>query len=131
MNENEFDAWNVKKKKLDQQRNYLHPKEREIWWCSVGKNVGSEIYGKGNNFARPVLVINADEDRNFVGIPLSSILRSRKYSSIIRSEDGNLHSALVYQMKNFDNKRLINLFSSVSKEEYLKVKDVFKKIFKT
>ena len=31
-------------------------KEGEIWWCSIGLNVGDEEYGKGPFFQRPVLI---------------------------------------------------------------------------
>jgi mRNA interferase MazF len=30
--------------------------ERDIWWASVGENVGSEINGKSGLFSRPVIV---------------------------------------------------------------------------
>ena len=56
----DFNNQNEKKIKIDSKIKYGHPKEREIWWCSVGLNVGTEIYGKGEDFARPVLIINAE-----------------------------------------------------------------------
>jgi hypothetical protein len=31
--------------------------KREIWWCSLGVNVGFEQDGTGTNYDRPVLVI--------------------------------------------------------------------------
>ena len=55
----DFYAWNEKKICLDQSKKYRHPREQEIWWCSIGLNVGTEIYGKGEDFARPVLIINS------------------------------------------------------------------------
>src|ERR1700694_684912 len=30
--------------------------ERDIWWASVGENVGSEINGKSALFSRPVII---------------------------------------------------------------------------
>jgi mRNA interferase MazF len=32
-------------------------KERDIWWVSIGHNIGTEEDGKGKYFNRPVLVI--------------------------------------------------------------------------
>lgn len=32
-------------------------KDGEIWWCSIGENIGGEISGKGTYFRRPVLVL--------------------------------------------------------------------------
>ena len=31
-------------------------KQGEVWWCSLGLNLGEEIFGKGEKFSRPVLV---------------------------------------------------------------------------
>ena len=31
-------------------------KEGELWWCSIGINVGVEIFGKGPDAVRPVVI---------------------------------------------------------------------------
>ena len=31
--------------------------EREIWWASLGENIGFEQNGKDENFSRPVLIL--------------------------------------------------------------------------
>jgi mRNA interferase MazF len=41
-----------------------------------GINVGCEIYGKGSNYVRPVLVINDDGEDNFIGVPLTSKIQN-------------------------------------------------------
>lgn len=48
--EKEFDAWSLIKKQIHSMegRAFAHP--REIWWCSLGINVGAEIDGKHENF---------------------------------------------------------------------------------
>ena len=30
--------------------------EGDIWWASIGENVGSEVNGKSNLFSRPVII---------------------------------------------------------------------------
>ena len=50
--------------------------EREIWWCSIGLNVGYEIYGKGATFNRPVLVYKKINNKTFVGLPMSKNIKS-------------------------------------------------------
>src|SRR3989338_8328483 len=44
-------------------------KQGEVWWCRVGKNVGDEIYGKGEKFARPVLIIKKLTRTTFLALP--------------------------------------------------------------
>jgi mRNA interferase MazF len=84
MNNNEplvkdFDGWNELAKKLEnikspifhkKLKKYLfHP--REIWFCSIGTNIGVEICGKNKEFERPVLVLKKS-GRQFVCLPLTS-----------------------------------------------------------
>ncbi len=38
-------------------RKNLFFKEREVWYCYLGLNVGFEQDGKGDSFLRPVLVL--------------------------------------------------------------------------
>lgn len=47
-------------------------KEGEVWWCSMGANVGVEIDGKQDLFPRPVLVVKKLSKFGFMGIPLTS-----------------------------------------------------------
>ena len=123
-----FDEWNLKKKEIDNMDSFLHPKTREVWWCSIGVNVGKEIYGKGTDYRRPVLIVNSEDSENFIGIPLSSKLKNRKYSRIIRTEDGVLHSALIYQIRVFDKRRLISLKTTLSSNEFVEVQKMFDSI---
>ena len=55
-----FDKWNSIKKALDSKddRKIFYPKPREVWVCAIGKNIGVEQNGAGNNFSRPVLIVN-------------------------------------------------------------------------
>jgi mRNA-degrading endonuclease toxin of MazEF toxin-antitoxin module len=84
MNNNEplvknFDKWNELAKVLNNletplynkklKKYFFHP--REIWFCSVGVNIGVEICGKNKDFERPILIIKKS-GRRFVCLPLTS-----------------------------------------------------------
>ena len=61
----DFDNWNKEKKILESTANEtLVFHEREIWWCSIGLNVGDEQDGKNDYFERPVLVIRKFNKKN-------------------------------------------------------------------
>lgn len=51
---------------------FLFQKKREVWMCVLGKNVGFEQNGGGNNFSRPVLVIKKFNNQMFWVVPLST-----------------------------------------------------------
>jgi mRNA interferase MazF len=55
----DFDTWNEEKKIVNERRidENLFFYDREVWWCSVGINVGIEADGKNSNFERPILVL--------------------------------------------------------------------------
>ncbi len=126
----DFDNWSKKKKSIDARDIFSHPQEKEIWWSSIGINIGSEVYGKGKDSTRPVLVINAEGSESFIGIPLTSKVKNRKYSCIIKTDDGVLHTALVYQTRSFDKRRLTTRKYVLSENEYMKKKKYFNKLYK-
>ncbi len=97
---------------------------------SIGINIGSEVYGKGADYTRPVLVINAEGSESFIGIPLTSNIKSRKYACIIKTDDGVLHTALIYQIRSFDKRRLTERKYILATEEYSKIKKYFNKLYK-
>ena len=121
MNYKKYDEWSILKKKINYvYNNPYHPKIREIWWTNVGLNIGSEIYGKGLFYVRPVLVIKVN-DRNFVGIPLSSKIKKDKNKMVVYTSDLKRHSVIFNQIRSFDNKRLVC-------KKYILSKNKFKKI---
>lgn len=74
-----FDSWNEYQKQLETKQSPLFDTktkkflfhQREIWYASVGVNIGTEICGKNEHFERPVLVIRKS-GRHFVGLLLTS-----------------------------------------------------------
>ncbi len=42
----DFNNWNSLKQELDKNEKVLFFKEREVWWCSIGLNLGHEENGK-------------------------------------------------------------------------------------
>ena len=127
---NNYDAWNEIKKKINNRKKYSHPREREIWWCSVGLNIGSEVYGKGDYYTRPVLVVNAEGAESFIGIPLTSKIKKKKYGCVIETDDGFLHTVQTYQTRSFDKKRLLKRMYVLHQDEYMKILEYIKKLYK-
>jgi len=119
--EKDFDKWNEKKKILDGKstRFLFHP--GEIWWCSVGLNVGSESYGKGDNYQRPVLVLKKLSSDQFIGLPVSTQKKVGSWFVEVNSSVG-IRWILLYQIKMFSAKRLQYCFIILEACEFEKVK---------
>ena len=79
----DFDSWNTQKKKIDEKQTYPTVNQREVWWCSVGLNVGNEENGKGEFFRRPILIIRKFDKYTCLGVPLTTKIKDKWYYSRI------------------------------------------------
>ncbi|WP_096027548.1 type II toxin-antitoxin system PemK/MazF family toxin [Campylobacter lanienae] len=112
-----FDAWNaVKKIFTTKKQDKFKINVGYIYWVNVGLNIGGETYGKGNEFLRPVLVINKFYIKNFIntfiGIPLSSKTKDKSgylYHKFITT-NGKMQVALLAQIRLFDTRRVSDFY---------------------
>ena len=81
--EKDFDNWNVVKKRTQEKVDTAYFREREIYWANVGKNIGGEQNGKGEDFMRPLLVFRKYNNNLFCGIPLSTTIRDGSFFTIL------------------------------------------------
>jgi hypothetical protein len=42
----DFEKWNQLKQKIDSTNKQIIYKDRDVWWCSIGINIGHEENGK-------------------------------------------------------------------------------------
>lgn len=123
----DFDNWNEHKKAIDDTDAGLYFYEREIWWCSIGVNVGFEQDGKNEYFTRPVLILKKFSKDVFIGLPLSTSKKEGRYYFKFTFQ-GQKSNALLSQVRLFDAKRLKDklgrLPKSIFKEIRQKVKDL-------
>ena len=52
-----------------------HVSEGDIWWISIGENVGSEINGKSALFSRPAVIYKKLSHGFYLVIPTTTQLR--------------------------------------------------------
>ncbi len=71
--EKRFPDWMGIKKNLHEKLT-VPPKvnEGDVWWASIGENIGSEINGKNQNFTRPVIILKKLSRTLFFVIPLTT-----------------------------------------------------------
>ena len=82
-----FFEWHRRKELIDQNFGRLYFHEREVWWCSLGVNVGFEQDGKGEKFARPVLVFKKFNNECFWALPLTTKIKKNRFHSIVNLND--------------------------------------------
>ena len=126
MNE-EFDKWNEVKKKLAKKDNKIYFKERDVFWASIGINIGFEQNGKGEIFSRPVLILKKYSKDIFLGIPLSTQIKEGSFFFIFELNN-NLSNALLVQSRLYDAKRLENKIGMISKIDFESLKVKFRSL---
>lgn len=120
----DFDSWNTLKKELDAKQNAIFFHEREIWFCSLGVNIGFEQDGKNHGFARPVLILKKFNNDIFLAVPLSSVVKSGKHYFVLTYENRQ-YTIILSQIRLLDGKRLIRKIRVLPSEEF---KEIIKKI---
>lgn len=119
----DFNSWNEEKKKIDAGENtgiYFH--EREIWWCSIGLNVGDEQGGKNELFERPVLIIRKFNDRLAWVLPMTTKPKEGKYYHKVRHEDMEF-AVILSQLRLVSGKRFRRRVRKIMSDEF----DIIKK----
>lgn len=124
----DFDKWNDEKKKIQSESVAPFCHAREVWWCSLGVNVGFEQDGTGEHFDRPVVVIRGFNESVFFGVALTG--RKRKgayYFPVGRIEDREA-SAILSQVRLIDTKRLVRKITMLDETVFKELKEKLKKV---
>ena len=106
--ENLYNLWNNKKKEIDCQNSGRFYREKEIWWCNLGKNIGFEQDGKGLEYERPVLVIKAFSKSVCLVVPLTTSTKKNRYHVDIGNINNRLSCVIISQIRLIDTRRLVN-----------------------
>ncbi len=126
--EQNLDQWNDLKKKLDSHQKSPSFEEREIWWCSIGLNVGHEENGKSELFSRPVLVVRKFNRHIFLGIPLTSKIKEHhKFYHKIHFKDKE-QSVMLSQARVWESRRLTRVIGKLSAEQFQEIRILLSKI---
>lgn len=120
--EKDFDTWNNLKQKLDALDDIPLFKEREIWWCCIGNNIGHEENGKNEKFNRPVIVIRKFNNRLFWGVPLTTKLKENRHYHIFSFAEKK-QAAMLTQMRLWDANRLTERMGRIRESEFLPIKN--------
>lgn len=119
-----FEGWGKLKERIDTYRTIPIFHEREIWWCSIGMNIGYEIYGKGDIFTRPVLIIKKFSPFTFLCLPLSTKLKTNEYYYPI-TFNGETRRVIFDQAKTLDGRRLAEFIARLPENQFDKIKKAF------
>ena len=114
-----YDLWNETKKILRQKTQDEIFYKRDVWWCALGLNIGSEQDGKNEMFERPVLIIKKYNKDMLLVAPFTSKQKDNQY---YLSLDSGINSQLIIsQLRTVSSKRLLRKIETISTKDYITV----------
>jgi mRNA-degrading endonuclease toxin of MazEF toxin-antitoxin module len=125
----DFDNWNEKKKvihNIDENKLYH---ARELWWCSLGVNIGSEQDGSGEKYDRPVLILKGLSKQTCIILPLTSSPEKHKMRIQIGKVQDKEASVMISQIRVIDTKRLVYKIGFLDKDNFGKITKTIKSLF--
>ena len=124
----DFDLWNELKKKIESEKNDpdKFPKEGEVWMSNIGRNIGFEQNGSGDNFSRPMLIAKKFNNHMFWAVPLSTKQKDFDFYFNYTDPNNQKVSAILAQMKLVSVKRLGRKLYDVPNELFDEIKQKLK-----
>ncbi|KKP55890.1 MAG: hypothetical protein UR50_C0014G0005 [Parcubacteria group bacterium GW2011_GWC1_34_10] len=123
-----FTDWTKIKVAVHLSEKEVYPKVKEIWWASLGQNIGVEINGKNENFERPVLILKVFNNNFILVVPISSTKKEGRYYYIFKNTENKNNILILSQLKSISSKRLIRKVGDMSSEDFMIIRDKIKKL---
>lgn len=106
-----------------------HVSEGDIWWASVGENVGSEINGKSNLFSRPVVILKKLSHGFYFVVPTTTRDRAGTWFVPFRQQARTMVACL-HQARSLDHRRLSSKLGALDDEDFERVKAGFRTLYR-
>ncbi|MEK7504881.1 MAG: type II toxin-antitoxin system PemK/MazF family toxin [Patescibacteria group bacterium] len=123
-----FLIWHEEKGWLHEEkiRPFFH--EREVWFTSLGVNVGFEQDGRGKKFLRPVIVLKKFNNEVLWAIPLTKNQKKGVYYFPLEIKRGAISTAILSQIKLIDAKRLQYKIGDLEEKDFIKLKEKIRQL---
>lgn len=121
-----FSQWTKLKIKLHiSKQSGVYFRDKEIWWASLGVNIGFEQDGKHENFERPILVLKKFNQYVLWALPLTSKNKVGKYYHQFQYK-GKKFTVILSQLRLISSKRLLRRIGIFPTKELNQVKSLIK-----
>ena len=127
MNKKDFQEWHTEKSDLHEHKVRAFFHEREVWFASLGVNVGFEQDGRGNQFLRPVIVLKKFNNEVLWCLPLTKNQKKGKYYFAFEL-NGEVSTAILSQIRLVDAKRLQYKIGDMTPEKFVEIKEKLKQL---
>ena len=130
----DFISWFKIKKNLNEKNKDCKENIRygEIRWVSIGVNIGSEIDGKGNDFARPCLILHVSGKDLVLIAPITSKNKKIPGSFPFIWGKNAEHKDFIYinQIRTISKNRILKRCGKISENKIKYIKNILKNFYK-
>lgn len=125
----DFLKWFGLKQKLHESKAKVpFVRERDLWWVSLGENVGSEVNGKSDLYSRPVIILKKLAHGFFLVAPTTTKDHEGSwYVPIVYNEKKTY--VCLHQIRTIDYRRLSSRIGQISGDDFASVKNGFNKLY--
>ncbi|OGY98761.1 MAG: hypothetical protein A2855_00560 [Candidatus Liptonbacteria bacterium RIFCSPHIGHO2_01_FULL_57_28] len=103
--------------------------ERDIWWVSIGENVGSEISGKSDLFSRPAIIFKKLARGFYFIVPTSTKQKVGTWYVPFKHQGKNMVACL-HQARTIDHRRLSSKLGTLDAADFERVRNGFRSLYK-
>lgn len=125
-----FESWFSLKKKINGFNDGPSIKERDIWWCSIGVNIGDEIDGKNELFHRPVLILKKFSSDLCLVAPITSKEKIGSWYVKVNYQEHE-KTICLHQIRAVNVKRFGKFVVRLKTNDFLKVQVGLKSLYET
>lgn len=124
----DFDLWNLQKKEIHKSGKSKLYHSRDIWWCSLGINIGFEQDGTREEKSRPVLILKGLSKNTCLVVPLTTSIKQHFMRVSLGEIDGKNSTAIISQIRVIDTKRLFRKIKELDKEKFEEIRKTVKNL---
>jgi mRNA interferase MazF len=115
----DFEGWNKKKQSIELTCDGPDlVLQGDIWWCSLGVNIGAELDGKNDTFERPVLILKHINRHTVLIAPCTSTSSGYRYLFRIKTYKKEFFINLA-QIRVISKKRLFRRVDIIDDNQFL------------
>ena len=122
----DFNKWNERKKDIHNKNKSPFYHERELWWSSLGVNIGFEQDGSGKELNRPILVLRGLSKNTCLAVPLTTSKNEHPLRPHIGKVEKEEAHALLSQIRVIDTKRLVRKIGYLDKKIFEEIRKIAK-----
>jgi len=118
----DFQKWHSEKSDLHNEkvRPFFHL--REVWFASLGMNVGFEQDGKHEKFLRPVIILKKFNNQVCWAIPTTKKPKKGIHYFSFEYDEGESTTAILSQLRLIDSKRLDYKIGTMKENDFAEMK---------